>query len=324
MKRREFITIAAGAAATWSIAARAQRRKIWRIGFITSGFLKPGGGDRLLYEAFLAEMKTLGYIEGNNFSMELRSGEGHIPRVPELANELVALNPDVIVAVATPAIAAVQKATLTIPIVMSPSTDPIGSGFVKSFAKPGGNITGVANSYAESTTKPLDIIRSIIPSAKKIAVLMSSNPTHAPLYEVARSAADSMGLSVVPIIAPNALDLVQAFEEIKKEHCDAIYVIADIIKLQIVSLAADAGIPAVYQIGVFVEAGGLASYGASMFWMFRRTAHYVDKILKGEHPSDIPVERPVKFDFMINLKTANALHLAIPENILTLADKVID
>jgi putative tryptophan/tyrosine transport system substrate-binding protein len=173
------------------------------------------------------QLNTLGYIEGRNLIIDARDAKGRNDHLPALAKELVALQPNVIVAVATPAIAAAQRATSTIPIVMTPSPDPIGSGFVKSFARPGGNITGLANMFGDLTAKSLEVLRTIVPKARKIAVLMSSNPTHPPLYEVASNAAQAIGLSTVPIKAAAPSDLERAFEDIGKAHCDAVFVLAD-------------------------------------------------------------------------------------------------
>jgi putative ABC transport system substrate-binding protein len=319
MRRREFITLV-GCAAAWPLTATAQQAKVWRVGYLVPTFLASDG----LLGAFVKEMNSLGYTEGINLILDKRAAEGHNDRLPALANELVTLHPDAIVAVATPAIAAAQRATSKIPIIMTPATDPIGSGFVQSFAHPGGNLTGLANMYGDLTAKLLEVLHLILPDAKKIAVLMSSNPTHLPLYKVASAAAEAIGLSTIPIVAPTVADLDQAFQAIGKNHCDAVYVLADPIRPTIVSLAAAARIPTVYQIGEFVEAGGLASYGPNLELLFRRSAHYVDSILKGTNPADLPVEQPTKFELVINLKTAKSLGLSIPESVVLLADKAIE
>lgn len=319
MRRRQFLGVVGGAAA-WPLTATAQQGRVWRVGYLIPTFLDADG----LLGAFVKEMSSLGYTEGINLILDKRAAEGHNDRLPALANELVALRPDAIVAVATPAVAAAQRATSKIPIIMTPATDPIGSGFVQSFAHPGGNLTGLANMYGDLTAKLLEVLHLIVPDARKICVLMSSNPTHPPLYKVASAAAEAIGLSTIPIVASTAADLDQAFQEIEKNHCDAVYVLADPIRPNIVSLAAAARIPAVYQIGEFVEAGGLASYGPNLKILFTRSAHYVDSILKGRNPADLPVEQPTKFELVINLKTAKSLGLSIPESVVFLADKVIE
>ena len=194
IKRREFIA-ALGGAAAWPVATLAQQSKIWRVGYLTSGSM-----SNATFNAFRQELGNLDYVEGKNLIIEVRIAEGYFDRLRAFAAELVSFPCDVIVAVATPAIAAAQRVTSTIPIVMSPSTDPIGSGFVKSFAHPGGNITGIANMFGDMTAKSVEILHEALPNAKKIAVLMSSNPTHPPLYEVAHDAAQLLGLSTVPVL----------------------------------------------------------------------------------------------------------------------------
>ena len=322
MRRREFIAALAGAAFAWPEAGWPQQRKTWRIGYLMPGFIL--GPDLKLFDVFRQELKTLGYVEGKNVIIDRRQAEGRNDRLPALVGELIALRPDVLVTIATPAIAAAQRATSTIPIVMTPATDPIGSGFVKSFAHPGGNITGLANMYGDTTTKIFDVISTILPSARKIAVLMSSNPTHPGLYEVSRAAAHTVGLSTVAIVAPTPAELEQAFQDIGKEQCHAVFVLADPIRLKIVDLANSVPIPAIYQISEFVEAGALASYGPSLSVMFKRSAHYVDRIFKGAAPAEMPVEQPTKFELVLNLKTAKLLNLSIPEAVILRADKVIE
>ena len=324
MKRRTFIA-GLGSAAAWPVVGRGQQSKIWRIGYLSpasSPLTSPV--DAVVFEAFRQEMNKLGYVEGKNLIIETRYAEGRWDRLPTFANELVSMNCDVIVAIATPAIAAAQRATFVIPIVMSPSTDPVGSGFIKSLAHPGGNITGVANLYGDMTAKSVEFLHTLLPNAKKIAVLMSSNPTHPPLFEIADAAAHSYGLVAVRIVAPTPSDLAGAFEDIKQENCDALFVLADPLRPNLISLVATTKIPAVYQISQFVDAGGLASYGASLPSLFKKAAQYVDKILKGTSPADLPVEQPATFEFVLNLKTAKSLGISIPDAIVLRADRVIE
>ena len=324
MNRRAFIA-GLGGAAVWPIVARAQQNKVWRVGYLSSAFTPlKSPGDAVIFEAFRQQMNDLGYVEGKNLIIEARYAEGQFDRLPAFATELVSLPCDVIVAVATPAIAAAQRATSTIPIVMSPSTDPIGSGFVKSFARPGGNITGVANLYGDMTAKSVELLHTILPDAKKIAVLMSSNPTHPPLYEVTRAAAQSLGLSTIPIVAPTPADRDRAFQDIVKENCDALFVLADPATTDIPPLAAKFKIPSIYQISFLVDAGGLASYGANLPAMLSKAAQYVDKIFKGDDPANLPVEQPTTFEFVLNLKTSRALGLSIPETVILRADRLVE
>jgi putative ABC transport system substrate-binding protein len=269
-------------------------------------------------------MADQGYVEGKNFVVDAREALGRYDLLPGLAKGIISGSPDVIVAEATPAIAAVQRETSSIPIVMSPSTDPIGSGFVKSFARPGGNITGFANMFGDLTAKSLEILHLVVPNAKTIAVLMSSNPTHARLFEVARTGAQSISLTALPFVAPTPADLDRAFLEMKQAGCDALYVLADPIRPIIAELAMAARLPSIYQYSLFVDIGGLMSYGPDVLVIFKRAAVYVDKIIKGANPADLPVEQPTRFDFVLNLKTAKTLGLSIPDSVVGLADKVIE
>ena len=324
MRRREFIA-ALGGAAAWPVVARAQQAKTWRVGYLSPGFPPAKSpGDISFFEAFRQQMSDLGYVEGKNLIIEARYAEGQSDRLPAFANELVSLQCDVIVAIATPAIAAAQRATSTIPIVMSPSADPLGSGFVKTLAHPGGNITEVAALYGEMTAKSVEFLHTILPDAKKIAVLMSSNPLHPPLYEGTHAAAQTLGLSTIPIVAPTPADLDRAFQDIVKEKCDALFVLADTARPTIVPLAAANKIPAVYQLNLYVDLGGLASYGADLTAMFSKAAQYVDKVFKGADPADLPVEQPTKFELVLNLKTAKSLGVSIPETVILRADRLVE
>jgi putative tryptophan/tyrosine transport system substrate-binding protein len=307
-----------GAVAGWPLATRAQQQKIWRVGYLISG--PPDALD-----SFRRRMTELGYVEGKNLIVDARAAVGRYDRLPDFAKEIADLHPDAIVAEATPAIAAAQRATKTIPIVMAPATDPIGSGFIDSFARPGGNITGVANMFGELTAKSLEILHRVLPDAKLVAVLMSANPTHAQLYEVASNGARMIGLSTTPFVAATPADLDRVFLEIKLAKCDALYALADPFRPKIPELAAVNQIPAIYQYSVFVEtAGGLMSYGPNIRALIAHAADSLDKIFKGATPAELPVEQPTKFEFVLNLKTARALGLALPESIVLLADKVVE
>ena len=269
-------------------------------------------------------MAEQGYVEGKNLIIDIREARGRYDLLPGFAKEIISGRPDVIVAEATPAIAAVQRETSSIPIVMSPSTDPIGSGFVRSFAHPGGNITGFANMFGDLTAKSLEFLHLVVPTARTVAILMSSNPTHAALFEVARTGGQKLGLTAIPFVAPNPTDLERAFLEIKKAGSDALYVLADPYRPIIAELALSAHLPSIYQYSLFVDIGGLMSYGPDVLNIFKRAAVYVDKIIKGANPVDLPVEQPTRFDFVINSKTARMLGLPIPGSVLALADKVIE
>ena len=324
MQRRCFLGFV-GSTIAWPVTAFAQQSsaKVWRIAWLYPGSIDTPS-DRALLDVCHSELRKLGYVEGKNLVIDSRGAEGQFERLFPLVAELVALGPDVIVAVTTPAIAAAQRATSTIPIVMAPATDPVGSGFIKSLAHPGGNITGVANMYGDAIGKAVELLHSIAPAAKRIAVLGSSNTAHPQQYELAEVALKTLGLAAVRVKAPTAADLEQAFDTMKQENCDALFVLADATRPAIVSLTAKLKIPAIYQFGGFVDLGGLASYGASLAPMFRQTAVYVDKIFKGVNPAELPVEQPIVFELALNLKTAAVLGLSIPAAVLARADKVIE
>ena len=208
---------------------------------------------------------------------------------------------------------------------MAPVTDPIGSGFIESFARPGRNITGVANMFGDLTAKSLEILHRVLPNAKTVAVLMSANPTHAKLYDVASNGARTIGLSTLPFVAVTPADLERTFTEIKQARCDALYTLADPYRPKIPELAAATQIPAIYQYGYFVEfGGGLMSYGPDTLALVAHAADYLDRIFKGANPAVMPVEQPTKFEFALNLKTAKALGLALPDSIVLMADKVVE
>ena len=318
MRRREFL--ASGSVLLYAMAlAAAEPSRPWRVALVTStgaGMLLP-----ILQEA----LHQLGYEVGKNLVLEVRGATGNYSLLPDLTKEVVGLRPDVIVAEATPAIAAAKRATSTIPIVMAPATDPIGSGFIESFAHPGGNITGLANLFGEQTAKTLDFLNLVLPQAKKIGVLISSNPTHPALLEIAKSGASKIGVSAESFRAGTPDELGAAFEAIKSANCEAVYVLADPVRPAIPELALKFGLPAIYQLDYYVQKlGGLMSYGAESLGFMRRAAGYVDRILKGEKPAEMPVEQPTTFRFVVNLRTAKALSLTIPESVLAQADEVIE
>ncbi|UQD68819.1 ABC transporter substrate-binding protein [Bradyrhizobium japonicum] len=324
MLRRNFIQILGGAVLAFpSLATGQTKKKVWRIAYLYPGSLA-NSADHAVFDVFRAEMKRLGYIEGQNLVIDDRSAEGKLERLPAFLTELIGLNPDVIVAITTPAIAAAQRATATIPIIMAPATDPIGSGFIKSFSHPGGNITGMANMMGDSVGKAVELLHAIVPSAKRIAVLTSNNPTHAEQYQLARIAANTLGVSAIQVAAPTPDDLEAAFETMKREGCDALFVLGDVTRPTIPGLAAKSKLPAVYQSSPFMPLGALASYHPKIEAIYVKVAQYVDRIFKGANPADYPVEQPVVFELGVNLKTAAALGVIIPDNILARADRVIE
>jgi putative ABC transport system substrate-binding protein len=324
LRRRKFITLLGGAAVAWPLAARAQQARVWRVAVLfplsVSDVI-----SAINFAAFQTKLRELGYIDGQNLVLDVRRAEGDFSRLPALAAELVALRPDVILAVATPAVSAARRATSSIPIVMGPTADPIGSGFIKSLARPGGNITGVSVMSADLSGKSLEFLAALLPDARRIAVLRSANPVHTVLLEEVRTAAQGLGLAIVPVIASTAADLDAAFATMAKERYDGLVVLADArLSARIPELAAAARLPAIYQFREFANLGGLLGYGPNLAELFRRAAVYVDKILKGADPADLPVEQPTRFELVVNLNTAKALGLEVPPTLLARADEVIE
>jgi putative ABC transport system substrate-binding protein len=327
MKRRTFITLLGGAAAVWPMAARAQQpSRMWRVGYLSSA--PATNFTNALFGAFRLRLQELGYVEGRNLILDVRRADRDIARLPGLAAELVALRPDVIAAVTVAALAAAWKAASSIPIVMMSVTDPVGSGFVKSLAKPGGNITGPASKTGDFLTdKWLELLLLVVPRAKRIAVLRTHHPYHAAQVEEIHAAAQTLGLSIVAVTAIAPVDFEEAFEKFGTEKCDGLIVLPgpNVAHFRrIVDLAAKTRLPAIYPLSVFVPMGGLLSYSLDFVDHFRSGAMYVDKILKGAAPADLPVEQPTKFELLVNLKTAKALGLTIPDSILVRADEVIE
>jgi putative ABC transport system substrate-binding protein len=319
VRRRSFITLLGGAAA-WPLLARAQQRGgVWRV-----GLLAPAASA--FFENVTFKLRDLGYVEGRNLILDTRHAEGDFSRLPALAAELVALRPDAIVALATPAVLAAQQATSSIPIVMAPATDPIASGFVQSLARPGGNITGVSHIATDLTTKMLELLKTLVPSVRRVAILTSTNPVHALQVTHAYAAAPELGLTVFEANAVLPSDVDAAFSLMRKQGCDGLVVLADArIIPQIPDLAQQARVPAIYQVGFFVRRmGGLMSYGPDYRALHHLAAVFVDKIFKGAQPSTLPVEQPAKFELLINLKAAKALDLEIPPQLLARADEVIE
>ena len=321
-KRRDFIA-AVGSAAMWPVVAWAQQETVWRVGYLNlSSATKVSVA---LFDVFKTKLEQLGYVEGKNLKLDVRRADDDYTRLPALAATLVSLAPNAIVSTTTPATAALQHATSSIPIIMAGVGDPVASGFIKSLAKPGGNITGPSNLSIDLTAKSLELLHAAVPSAQRIAVLRSPNQAHETMLREAYAAAEGLGLTIVPMMARTPADLDEAFAAMRKESCEALFVFADArITQKIVELAAKWQLPAIYQITGFVDMGGLISYGQNWTELFQDAAIYVDKILKGANPADLPVEQPTKFELEINLKTAKALGLTIPDSILARADRVLE
>jgi len=302
----------------------AKTAKIGILSATTPAALAPG------VEAFKQGLRELGWVEGKSFVLEVRYGEGKVERLPELARELVALKMDVIVTPADLSIAAVKRETQTIPIVMALSSDPVGAGFVASLARPGGNITGLSNISPELSGKRVELLREAVPGLSRVALLWNPDVRGAVLdYKEAVSAARSLRVEVQSVEASRAEDLDRAFSAIMTWRAQALMLpgvnpVGFANRTQIVSFAQKNRLPSMYPTKEYVDSGGLMSYGPSLVDLLRRAAGYVDKILKGAKPADLPVQQPTKFELVINLKTAKALGLTLPPSLLRRADQVIE
>ncbi len=313
------------------LAAEAQQAgKVYRIGFLTPG--SPVKSFKLRLTAFRQGLRKLGYVEGKNIVIEERYAKGRRDRLPKLAAELVRLKVDAIVThggtTARVADQAAKKAGTTIPIVFAVSGDPIGDGAVASLARPGGNITGLSNSHSDLLAKRLELLKEVVPSASRIAVIWNpANPMISRQLKVLQAMAPALGVTLLPVELKGGDDLGRAFASIRKERPDALnvfgYAVIATYRKQIAEFALKNRLPAISTIERSAVAGLLMTYGANMVDLYRRTATYVDKILKGARPADIPVEQPTRFYLTINLKTAKAIGITIPPSVLYRADKVI-
>ena len=325
MKRRDTVLalVTFGAAPFASLAQ--QQTKVWRIGILAPSSSK----NPLFFDVFLQGMRELGYVEGRNIQYEWRFAEGKYDRLPTLAAELVKLKVDLILAPTTASALAAQQSTKTIPIVMLSIGDPIGPGFVASLARPGGNITGLSLLWNESSQKHLELLLAMVPKLSRVGLLLNpANPGYKWYLHLVEAASKKNGMHVFPVMARTTEEIGRAFSTVVKEHVEALLVMSEPFlfdnRAQIVELAAKARLPTVYAQPEFVEAGGLMSYGSSVEEHYRRAPHYVDAILKGASPAELPVEQSTTFQLVINLKTAKALGLKVPQWVLLRADQVIE
>ena len=328
MQRREFITLFGGAAATWPLAARGQQAgRVYRVGYLTIASRKQ---QLHLIKAFEEGLRSLGYRVGKNVVIEYRFADGEMERVPALAADLVRLGVDLIVTGANPNTVAAMKATTTIPIVMTNSVDPVGTGLAASLARPGGNVTGFAqDTGGEIYGKRLELLKETVPNLSRVGILWNPDfASNQSRVESMREAAQGMGLMVVSVEARGQDALEQAFTTMMKERTQAFVISGDAVLFnyrgQIAEMAMRNRLPAASSFKEFAEAGLLLAYGAEAQDLFRRSAGVVDKIFKGAKPADLPVEQPTKFELVINLKTAKALGIIVPPTLLTRADEVIE
>ena len=323
MQRREFITLLGGAA-IWPLAARGQQAgKVPTIGFL--------GTDAAMWSpwtaAFVERMRELGWIEGRTIAIEYRWSEEHPEREAEVAAEFVRIKVNVIVSFGA-AVPALQRATSTIPIVFAIAVDPVGAGLVASLARPGGNVTGLSFEGSDIAGKRLELFHEVIPNLRRLAIIANvGNPQAILELDEVLAAARSLGLEVAPLGIRQAEDIAPAFETLRA-RADALYTVIDTFvnanRTRIITFAVGERMPTIFGNRDYVQAGGLMSYGPSFPALFRRAAEYVDKILRGAKPGDIPVEQPTKFELVINLSTAKALGLTIPEAFLLRADELIE
>ena len=319
------ILIAAMLLAVSVIADAQQPKKIPRIGLL--GVISASAAEGRI-EAFRQGLRDLGYVEGKDIVIEYRNAEGKLERLPALASELVRLKVDVIVTRGPPPTRSAKEATSTIPIVMGSDIDPVGNGFVASLARPGGNITGLSALSPELSGKQLELLKEIIPKLSRVAVLGTSTiPGSTQVLRETEAAAGVFRVQLQYLEVRGPTDIEMAFRAASKEHAHAVLVLPNPVTLshrtKVVDLAVKTRLPAMYPQSEYVEEGGLMTYGPSINDLFRRAATYVDKILKGAKPADLPVEQPTKFEFIINLKAAKQIGLTIPPNVLARADKVI-
>jgi putative ABC transport system substrate-binding protein len=332
MKRREFLALLSATAAAWPLAVRAeQAAKVARIGFMVTGSLR-SPEQRVMTDSFLQGLRERGYVERQNIIIEYRAADGQIERFTELAKELVELNLDLIVASNTPAARAAKQATTTIPIVVPVMGDPVGDGLAASLARPGGNITGMTFLGPELATKRLELLKQALPTISRVAALWHpgayGESTMKHMLRAIEAGAGSLLVQLQLVEVQGAGEFDRAFGAMTRERADALIVLPSPMlfseRRHIVDLATRHRLPSIAMAREFVELGGLMAYGASLPDLFRRAGVYVDKIMQGTKPADLPVEQPTKFELAINLKTAKAFGIEMPDKLLVAADEVIE
>ena len=330
LARRAFLLVVLGAGCVGApLSAFAQQQgKLWRVGFL-SARKRPDSLDADYYGAFPAAMRDLGYVEGKSLAIEWRFAGGLYEQLPRMAAELVRLKVDVIMALGPPAIIAAQQATTTIPIVMVTSADPVEAGFVKSLARPGGNITGLSNLAVDLSSKHLEMLLAMVPGLSRVAILVNpGNSAHGTIVSNVEASAQKAGIKVVPATAQSPQEIESAFSMMARDNAGAVIVALDPFFIQqgrqIAGQAAKHRLPSIFANREYAEGGGLMSYGQNQVEIYRRAATYVDKIFKGAKPADLPVEQPAILELVVNSKTAKAFGITIPTSMLVRADKVIE
>jgi putative ABC transport system substrate-binding protein len=324
MRRRQFITLLGGAAGAWPLIARAQQPKVWRIGVLAPVPLMP-----TTLSAFRDGMRGRGYVEGQNLSIDVRWPQGTFEHDPSPVAELINSNVDVIVAWGTLTVIAVRRATSTIPIVMAGVGDPVGSGFIASLARPGGNITGISSIQVDLSAKLMELFAELVPGMKRVGVVHNpNNPFHTMALREIEDAVRKLNMQVQVVNAQTSDEFDRAFAQLSAESVGGVVVLGDPTVVEqsrrIAELALSARLPTAFQRREIVDAGGLFSYAPDLNNQFRQAAFYVDRILKGEKPAELPVMQPTKVELVINLKTAKALGLTVPLIMQMTADEVIE
>jgi putative ABC transport system substrate-binding protein len=326
MQRRDFVKAIAGAAAGWPLVVHAQRPAMLRtVGYLGSG---TAAVQSKFASAFAQRMRELGWIEGQTLAIQYRWGEGRNDLFDSYANEFVKIGVDAIITSASSPVLAAKRATKTIPIVFAASADPVGSGLVESFNRPGGNITGVSAQSGESPGREIEFLRQLVPGLRSLAIIANAgSPGSMFEMEAAETAGHAIGLGVTTFPLKTSVDVAPAFDQIVG-HVDGIYVVPDpllsTVRAQVIALALRARLPSTFGSRDYADAGGLMSYGANIANSFARAADFVDKILRGARPADLPVEQPAKFEFVITRRTAKDLGVTVPPNLLAIADDVIE
>jgi putative tryptophan/tyrosine transport system substrate-binding protein len=326
MRRRDFVTLIGGVVVTWPLAARAQQAvKVARIGYLGLG---PASAWSSRVEALRAGLRDLGWVEGKNIVIEFRWADG-VQQLPEFAAELVRMKVDVIYAPSSTMVEPARQATKTIPIVFSNHADPIGSGHVASLPRPGGNITGLSEMASELDAKQLEMLKEVVPQATRIGVLWNpTTPSQVPGLQSLKAAGEKLGLALHMASAATAEEFDGAFASMARENVDSLFVMPSPLivmqRVRVAELALKYRLPGIFSVKEVVEAGGLVSYTADRIDLSRRAALYIDKILKGASPADLPVEQASKYLLVINLKTAKALGIAVPPTMIARADAVIE
>jgi len=329
MNRRDTLLALLSLGATPLSSLAQQQGKIWRIGFLAARSRSTSSNPDAYYDAFVQGMRELGYVEGKNLGIEWRFADGKSERLPALAAELVRMKVELIATHGTPGTQAAQRATSTIPIVFASANDPVASGFAASLARPGGNITGLSLISVDVSQKHLELLKTLVPRMSRVAVLV--NPGNSSLSAILKSvqaAAQQFGVKVLQVDARTPEEIEHGFAAMRRERADAVIILNDSFfigqRRQITGLVARNRLPSMFPFREDVEAGGLISYGQNLADHFRRAATYVDKVLKGAKPSELPIEQPTKIHLAINRKAAKGLGITVPQELLLRADEVID